>query len=507
MVFIYHRLFRPRVYDYEIIPRFVRRLLYKAKNKFLPTITINNEPSAPHMVTNYPGPRMKNLLNDLEINSQDYLNSQGFLQHEKSFGNYFVDCDENTYLDLYANIGSLPLGWNHPKLREMTTSDEYCMSFINRLDINHYYTPQMQTLIDSTVKQMTPKQLKQVIFTCGCGSSANELAVKIAMLKRGEIQGMNNPQNIRTMNLENLAEKSQLSVLSFSNGFHGRIGSTLTMTRSKPIQKLGVPHFEHWPSAPFPMFKYPLKENEAYNNAEETRSIDQIESTMKANPNIAALIVEPVQAEGGDHWGTPSFFRKLRSLATKYNITFIVDEVQTGMSTGRMWAHELWDLETPPDVVTFAKKFQVSGLFIHKDTIPKSLSSEFCGDSCFDLFRLNNLSKILNVVEKENLFEKSSLATENFKNHFRKEIKNSNTEIFTNIRGRGNFVAFDLPTSKARDNFIKFSRNHGVFISGCGDNSVRLRPTLLIEDKHYNFVLNVLKEYPYSRDFKDGFSH
>jgi 4-aminobutyrate aminotransferase/(S)-3-amino-2-methylpropionate transaminase len=506
MVFIYHRLFRPRVYDYEIIPRFVRRLMYKVKSKFLPAVSINQEPSGPNMLTNYPGPRMKNLLNDLEMSSQDYLNTQAFLQHEKSFGNYFVDSDDNTYLDLYTNIGSLPLGWNHPKLREMTASDEYCMSFINKLDANHYYTPQMQGLINSTVKQMTPKKLQQVIFTCGCGSSANELAVKIAMLRRGELLGINNPQNIRQLDLQNLAERSQLSVLSFQHGFHGRIGGTLTMTRSKPIQKVGIPQF-NWPSAPFPVFKYPLKENEAYNNAEEARCIDEIEATMKANPNIAACIVEPAQAEGGDFWGTPSFFRKLRSLATKYNITFIVDEVQTGMSTGRMWAHELWDLESPPDAVTFSKKFQVSGLFLHKDTIPKNLTSDFCGESCFDLFRLNNLSKILNIVEKENLFDKSEKASENFKKLFREEIKTSNRDVFSNIRGRGNFLAFDLPSAKARDQFIKYSRNHGVFVTGCGENAIRLRPSLLIEDKHYNFVMNVVKEFPHTRDCKEALSH
>ncbi len=504
MVFIYHRLFRPRIYDYEMIPRFVRNLIYKAKNRFIPAIPVNKEPSAPHMQTAYPGPKMNNLLNDLEMSSQDYLNTQAFVQHEKSFGNFFVDCDENTYVDFYTNIGSLPLGYNHPKLKELAASDEYCMSFINRLDVNHYYTPQMKELIEKTIKQMTPKKLSQVIFTCGCGSSANELAVKIAMLRRGNSEGRNNMQNIRTVDLTGLSEGSGLSVLSFRNGFHGRIGGSLTLTRSKPIQKIGVPHFD-WPMAPFPVLKHPLKDNLAYNNAEEARCLEEIEAVMKKNPNICALIVEPVQAEGGDYWGTPAFFRKLRNLAKENNVTFIVDEVQTGMSTGRMWAHELWDLETPPDVVTFAKKFQVSGLFIHKDLITKNLSTEFCGDNCFDLFRLNNLSKILNVVEKENLFQKSEKATENFKKAFKEEF--ARFPIYSNIRGRGNFVAFDMQNSRERDAFVRFSRKNGVFITGCGESAVRLRPTLIVENKHYQFLQNVIGEFPRSKDYKDLAKH
>jgi 4-aminobutyrate aminotransferase/(S)-3-amino-2-methylpropionate transaminase len=328
--------------------------------------------------------------------------------------------------------------------------------------------------------------------------------VKIAMLRRGNLEGKNNIQNIRTIDLKGLKSESGLSVLSFHNGFHGRIGGTLTLTRSKPIQKIGVPQFD-WPKAPFPELKHPLKDNEAYNEKEEARCLEETEKIIKENPEICAMIVEPVQAEGGDFWGTASFFRKLRVLAKDNNISFIVDEVQTGMSTGRMWAHELWDLETPPDAVTFAKKFQISGIFVHKDFIPHNLSTDFCGDNCFDLFRFSNLSKILSVIEKENLFTKSEKATDNFKNSFK--LEHSNSYLFSNIRGRGNFLAFDLPSSKERDAFIKYSRNSGVFISGCGERAIRLRPTLLIDDKHYNFLLNVIREFPQSKDYTNITRH
>ena len=376
---------------------------------------------------------------------------------------------------------------------EFAKTDEYLLSFINRLDINKYYPAELEELVHNTINRITPKKLSQAIFTCGCGSSANELAIKIAMLKRGKRDEL---KNVRGVDLKTMAQDNGLQVLSFSHGFHGRIGGTLTLTRSKPIQKLGIAQFE-WPMAPFPMLKHPFKNNKEYNSEEVARCLQQTEEILKNNSNICAMIIEPVQAEGGDHWATPEYFRELRQLALKYNVTFIVDEVQTGMSTGRFWAHELWDLPTPPDMVTFAKKFQVSGLFIAKEAIPDKMSTEFCGDSCFDLFRLNNLSKIINVVENQKLFKESDVVCENFKTKFRQV--NEDSEIYSNIRGKGSFIAFDLRNAKERDEFVKYSKHHGVFVGGCGEKTVRLRPTLLAQDKHYNFLMNVIREYPKSK--------
>ena len=90
----------------SIFLRLIRKYIYKAKQRFFPSITINKEPDAPNMVSKYPGPEMKNLLIDLEMSTQDFLNTQSFVNIDKSFGNYFVDCDDNTYLDFYTNIGS-----------------------------------------------------------------------------------------------------------------------------------------------------------------------------------------------------------------------------------------------------------------------------------------------------------------------------------------------------------------------------------------------------------------
>jgi len=170
-----------------------------------------------------------------------------------------------------------------------------------------------------------------------------------------------------------------LSILSFSGAFHGRTFGCLATTRSKPIHKLDIPHFD-WPMAPFPNLLYPLDRHVDENAEEEKRCLNEVRSLLKdsrggvLSSTIAGMIIEPIQAEGGDNHASPEFFRSLRALAKEFDLAFIVDEVQTGLgATGKMWAHEHWGLDEcdAPDIVTFAKKAQIAGFFSTKKMRPK----------------------------------------------------------------------------------------------------------------------------------------
>ena len=488
MVFIYHRLFRPRLTEFLTIPRFARNLIYKAKRRFFPTFKLPEEPNNPVMKTAYPGPNMKNLVNDTEMVSHDHLNAATFINYEKSRGNYFVDCDNNTFLDFFTNISSLPLGFNHPKLIKFAQEDQFTNTFVNKIDLNNYYPSNVDELYHNTIEKISPRDLKKVILTCGCGSSANELAFKISMQRRGPID-----KNIRNSSIQDFNDgKQQWSVLSFKHGFHGRIGGCLSTTRNKPIHKIGFPHFD-WPVSTFPNLKYPLTENISANKEEIARCLEETEGILKQNTNICAMIIEPVQSEGGDFWATPDYFKQLRKLARDYNVDFIVDEVQTGMATGTWFAHEAWGLQTPPDMVTFSKKFQISGVFVNEDALPSQLNSEFCGEGCVDVYRLNLLAKIVNVIEEDNLFERAEKTGEYFKNGAKKIMTSNNA--FSDIRGKGNFLEFNLHNSDLRNKFLNHAKNKGLFVIGCGDISVRLRPALTIHEKDYNFLLNEMESF------------
>ena len=168
---------------------------------------------------------------------------------------------------------------------------------------------------------------------------------------------------------------------------------SLSATRSKPIHKLdssnpkfckeliAVPSF-HWPQVPFPKLKYPLEENIGVNRLEEERILYLVEKTIKEwQAPVAALIVEPIQSEGGDNHASASFFRGLRDITKRLGALMIVDEVQTGVGgTGTFWAHEKWGLAKgeEPDIVTFSKKFQAAGWYFHDEKlIPNKAYRQF----------------------------------------------------------------------------------------------------------------------------------
>lgn len=492
MVFIYHRLYKPHFTDHEIIPRLFRNILYKINNTLNRKALAVAEPKVPQMLTSYPGPVLKNKLNDLELLSSDYLTTNNFVNYEKSFGNYFVDCDGNTFLDLYTNNGSLPLGYNHPQLYNLTKENNYLQAFNNKLGLNNYYTEEAYKNLNFLVSNIAPKKINKLIFANNSITSATELAAKISMLKRFKQQ---EKENIRFMSLEEIRKASNYSVLTFSPlANNNETKDPLVIKRVDAEHASGFSTF-NWPVAPFPRLKYPLKENEKANLEEEARCLEATEKILKLNFHMTAMLVQPVIGEAGDLWASPNYFKNLRKLAKQYNLDFIVDESETGMSTGRFWLHELWDLDIEPDMVTFAKKFQSAGVFIRKDYLAnEKIPNEFVGEGLNELYKLSNLKTIVNEIQKNNLFEKSEKHTDDFKNELKLVNKNAGFPLL-NIRGKGSMLAFDLPSNSQRDKFLRFTRNYGIFVCGSGETAVAIRSTLNIQPNHYKMLLNTIEDF------------
>jgi 4-aminobutyrate aminotransferase / (S)-3-amino-2-methylpropionate transaminase len=152
-----------------------------------------------------------------------------------------------------------------------------------------------------------------------------------------------------------------------TGAFHGRTLGTLSTTHSKAIHKVDIPAFD-WPIASFPRYKYPLEDNVAENEAEDRRCLAEVDELFdkynKAGNFVAGVIIEPVQAEGGDHHASPQFFQGLQKLTKKHGAALIVDEVQTGGGvSGKFWCHENFDLPEPADLVTFSKKMLTGGYY------------------------------------------------------------------------------------------------------------------------------------------------
>jgi len=208
------------------------------------------------------------------------------------------------------------------------------------------------------------------VTTMACGSCSNENAFKaifFAYMKklRGGRTWTKEELDSCMLNVGPGAPK--LAILSFHGGFHGRTLGSLTCTHSKPIHKIDVPAFP-WPVAHFPKYKYPLEDNVKENAAEDKKSLANVEELIdewqKKGTPVAGIIIEPIQAEGGDNHASPEFFQRLQALGKKKGVALLMDEVQTGGGpTGKIWAHENFNLPSPPDIVTFSKKMQTGGFY------------------------------------------------------------------------------------------------------------------------------------------------
>lgn len=239
-------------------------------------------------------------------------------------------------------------------------------ALVNRPAIGNFPSNFWATILQDGLLRIAPAGLNK-IFTAQSGSEANELAYKASfMLYRRRERGDGDwTEEEMTSSVANAKPGSpDLAVLSFADSFHGRGFGSLSTTRSKAVHKLDIPSFD-WPQAPFPRLKYPLEQHVEENDAEERRCLAEVERLITTwRFPVAALIVEPIQSEGGDNHASPAFFQGLRDITKKHNVVMIADEVQTGFgATGKFWGHEHWNLSSPPDIVTFSKKAQTAGYF------------------------------------------------------------------------------------------------------------------------------------------------
>ena len=391
----------------------------------------------------------------------------------------------------YAQIASIPVGYSNPALLLAATSPEMASAMVNRPALGNFPQHDWAQILETGILSVAPKGLNQV-FTAMAGSDANETAYKAAfMWKRRQERGgpdVDFSADEISSSMNNEAPGSPaLSILSFTHAFHGRLFGSLSTTRSKPIHKLDIPAFD-WPQAPFPALKYPLEEHAAENAEEEKRCLAETERLIKTWPQPpAAIVVEPIQSEGGDNHASAEFFHGLRKLTRKHNILFIVDEVQTGVgATGKFWAHEHWNLQDPPDMVTFSKKAQTAGYYFGNPELrpnkPYRQFNTWMGDPARAiLFR-----SIIQEIRRLNLVENTAKVGDYLYNGLEKLAKQYPTEI-QNLRGKGmgTFLAWDSPR---RDAFLKGAKPLGVNIGGSGEKSVRLRPMLIFQKHHGEFL-------------------
>jgi len=389
---------------------------------------------------------------------------------EKSHGSWLVDArDGREYLDLFSMFASMPIGYNHPYVLE--NKDRLTQAAINKVTNSDVYSTEMADFVDTMARVAQPDYLPYAFYVEG-GTLAVENALKVAF-----------DWKVRK-NLDAGKGEKGSKVIHFKDCFHGRSGYTMSLTDSPdPRKTMYFPKFD-WPRVSNPKMTFPL--NESRVKETEAKSIAEIKSAITENPDeIAALIIEPIQGEGGDNHFREEFFKKLRTVCDENEIMLIYDEVQTGIGlTGKMWAHQHYSEVCRPDIICFGKKTQICGIFVSErvDEVAQNVFHESSrlnstwGGNIVDMVRF---TLYLEVIEQEGLVEK---AADNGKYVMDKlhELQDKYEHIVSNSRGKGLFCAFDLPDGIVRDKLVGLITDEGALMLGCGTKTIRFRPHLNI---------------------------
>jgi len=409
---------------------------------------------------------------------------------QKSHGSYIFDSRTNrTLLDYFSFFASSALGMNHPKLTTPDFLEKIGRAAVNKPSNSDAYTVEMAEFVETFARIAQPSYLRYAFFIEG-GALGNENALKAAF-----------DWKVRKNLAKGYTRELGMQVIHFKNAFHGRSGYTMSLTNTDPLKVKYFPKFQ-WPRIHNPILSFPIT-NAVLERVkkEETMAIDQIKNAINQNPDdIAALIIEPIQAEGGDNYFRKEFFLELRTICDESDIMLIFDEVQVGVGiTGKMWAHEYF---VKPDMMSFGKKMHVCG-FISSTRIdevpdnvfhvPSRLNSTF-GGNLIDMVRA---TRILEVIDEEHLVENARVIGEYlYKNLL--ALQTEYSKLISNVRGLGLFCAIDLDANRNRELLKDKALEKGLILIGCSDRTIRFRPPLNLSkaevDEGIDIIRRCLKE-------------
>lgn len=426
---------------------------------------------------------------DVRPTLQKHILADGYemvLDLEKSKGAYLHDSTSGRdYLDFFTFFASNPLGMNHDRLAGDPDFVQHLgKTAINKPSNSDVYTEEMAHFVDTFSRVGMPDYMPYTFFVSG-GALAVENALKVAF--DWKVQ-----KNFEKGYRKELGHK----VLHLDKAFHGRSGYTLSLTNTDPKKTRYFPKFD-WPRIHNPALQFPL----------DTESLDQVISEEEIalaqarqyletyEDDIACILLEPIQGEGGDNHFRKEFHQGLRDLADEFDVLLVYDEVQTGVGlTGKFWAHEHYVV---PDILAFGKKAQVCGILATNrvddiDTNCFHVSSRINSTWGGNLVDMVRFDRILEVIQEYNLVDHAADAG----SHLQGLITDwaAESEYLLNPRGKGLFCAIDLPDTHARDAVIKEALGNGLMILGCGTKTIRFRPPLTIQKDQLEEGVDILKK-------------
>ena len=404
----------------------------------------------------------------------------------KSHGVYLHDAiTGKDYLDFFTCFASNPIGLNHPKMTDPAFIEYLGKISVNKPSNSDLYSEAMASFVKTFFAIAVPDYFIHSFYVEG-GALAIENALKVAFdwkVKKNFSKGYT-------------IEKGH-KILHFNQAFHGRSGYTMSLTNTDPNKTALYPKFD-WPRVSNPYIVFPIQKNLEDLIERENKSIREIKKAFVNNPDdIAAIIIEPIQGEGGDNHFRPEFLQQLREIANEEDALLIFDEVQTGVGlTGTMWAHE--QLGVKPDILAFGKKMQVCGILATNrvDEVPdnvfrvSSRINSTWGGSLTDMVRA---TRYLEIIQEDNILDNVK-NTGNALQSLLHELQQEFPMIISNCRGRGLFSAFDFPDVQTRKKCLHNCLDRGLIILACGEKSVRFRPALTLQIKELEEGMNIIRD-------------
>jgi L-lysine 6-transaminase len=408
------------------------------------------------------------------------------LDIERSHGRRLWDARRGRpLLDMFSFFATSPVGLNHPKTADPVFRGKLLRAALANPTNSDIYTVEFAEFVDTFGRVGIPSYLPYAFFVAG-GALGVENALKAAM-----------DWKVRRNFRKGLTTEKGHQIVHFRDAFHGRSGYTLSLTNTADPRKYEYFAKFDWPRITNPALRFPVDAREIERvGTLERHAVEEIKRAFsERRDDIAAIIIEPIQAEGGDNHYRPEFMRALRQLADENEALLIFDEVQSGVGlTGRFWAHQHVGVE--PDLLAFGKKMQVCGMLAGRrieeepDNVFKVSSrlNSTWGGNLVDMVRSE---RYLQIIEEDHLVEHAATVGAHLLAGLQ-ALQAERPDVFSNARGKGLMCAIDFPDTATRDKVTDEAYEMGMMILGCGRHSVRFRSPLDVEAAEINEALGIL---------------
>ena len=425
--------------------------------------------SAPSIQAELPGPKARALIErDLRVVSQHYHRDYPLVVQEAS-GLVVTDLDGNRFLDFAAGIAVCATGHCHPDVVAAIRAQAGKLLHMCPTD---FYTGPVVALAERLAAVAPVGENPRVFFT-NSGAEAVESAIKLARLRT-----------------------ERQKIVGFFGAFHGRTMGAATLTASNAVQRRSygpmLPEVHH--SYYAQCYRCPVNREPETCDVECLDHLETLFHAVAPPDEIAAIIVEPIQGEGGYYVPKKEFLTRLAATAKKHGILLVADEVQAGMGrTGKMFACEHFGIE--PDIVTLAKGL-ASGMplaaVIARDEVMTwnngGHGSTYGGNAVSCAAAIATLD----LLEKGLVENAAEVGAHLFSKL--ESLKGRHSQIIGDVRGLGLMLVIDFLDPKLVDSVLVGAFERGLLLLGCGDSGVRLTPPLVVTTEQADTAIEILEE-------------